>query len=101
MTPHDEEYFKPSDSASNTGEKFPIKKDHAVPNNNSHSRESNNAQAEKIIAETLPELPKGSKVDLRKYCLNCGKSNHKVATCGVGPVGSRVYPVGQSAKKQQ
>ncbi|KAM9962800.1 hypothetical protein ACTFIR_005717 [Dictyostelium discoideum] len=53
---------RPSNSASNTGEK----------------------------AETLTELPKGSKVDLKKvrssfivyreskgYCLNCGKSNHK------------------------
>ncbi|KAM9974165.1 hypothetical protein ACTFIR_003881 [Dictyostelium discoideum] len=58
---------RPSNSASNTGEK----------------------------AEALTELPKGSKVDLKKvrssfivyreskgYCLNCGKLNHKVATCG-------------------
>ncbi|KAM9962837.1 hypothetical protein ACTFIR_005754 [Dictyostelium discoideum] len=105
---------RPSDSASNTGEKFPKKKNLAALNHNSHSRNSHDAQAEKIRAETLPKLGKGSKVDLKKvrsrfivyreskgYCLNCGKSNHKVATCGVDPVDSRVYPVGQSAKKQQ
>ncbi|KAM9974320.1 hypothetical protein ACTFIR_012841 [Dictyostelium discoideum] len=38
---------RPSDSASNTGEKFLMKKNHAVPNNNSHFRNSH-AQAEKI-----------------------------------------------------
>ncbi|KAM9971008.1 hypothetical protein ACTFIR_002873 [Dictyostelium discoideum] len=105
---------RPSNSSSNAGEKSPIKKDHAVPNHNSHNRNHHDAQAEKIRAETLPKLGNGSKVDLKKvrssfivyreskgYCLNCGKSNHKVATCGVGPVDSRVYPVGQSAKKQQ
>ncbi|KAM9966485.1 hypothetical protein ACTFIR_006701 [Dictyostelium discoideum] len=105
---------RPSNSSSNAGEKSPMKKDHAVPNHNSHSRNHHDAQAEKIRAETLPKLGNGSKVDLKKvrssfivyreskgYCLNCSKSNHKVATCGVGPVDSRVYPVGQSAKKQQ
>ncbi|KAM9974176.1 hypothetical protein ACTFIR_003892 [Dictyostelium discoideum] len=83
-----------SNPAPNLGEKFPMKKDHAVPNYNSHSRNHHDAQAEKIRAETLPKLGNG-------YCLNCGKSNHKVATCGVGPVDTRVYPVGQSAKRQQ
>ncbi|KAM9975917.1 hypothetical protein ACTFIR_009758 [Dictyostelium discoideum] len=96
---------RPSNSSSNAGEKSPIKKDHAVPNHNSHNRNHHDAQAEKIRAETLPKLGNGSKVDLKKvrssfivyreskgYCLNCGKSNHKVATCGVGPVDSRVYP---------
>ncbi|KAM9960900.1 hypothetical protein ACTFIW_010060 [Dictyostelium discoideum] len=105
---------RPSNSASNAGEKSPMKKDHAVPNHNSHSRNHHDAQAEKIRADTLPKLQKGSKVDLQKvrssfivyreskgHCLNCGKSNHKVDTCGVGPVDTRVYPVGQSAKKQQ
>ncbi|KAM9974095.1 hypothetical protein ACTFIR_009437 [Dictyostelium discoideum] len=96
---------KPSNSSSNAGEKSPMKKDHAVPNHNSHNRNHHDAQAEKIRAETLPKLGNGSKVDLKKvrssfivyreskgYSLNCGKSNHKVATCGVGPVDSRVYP---------
>ncbi|KAM9955409.1 hypothetical protein ACTFIR_011847 [Dictyostelium discoideum] len=96
---------RPSNSSSNAGEKSPMKKDHAVPNHNSHNRNHHDAQAEKIRAETLPKLGNGSKVDLKKvrssfivyreskgYCLNCGKSNHKVATCGVGPVDSRVYP---------
>ncbi|KAM9973847.1 hypothetical protein ACTFIR_012911 [Dictyostelium discoideum] len=75
--------------------------DHAVSNLNSHSRNHHDAQAEKIRAETLPKL--SCKVDLKKqgHCLNCGKSNHKFDTCGVGPVDTRVYPVGQSAKKQQ
>ncbi|KAM9954695.1 hypothetical protein ACTFIW_003295 [Dictyostelium discoideum] len=95
-------------------EKSPMKKDHALPNHNSHSRNHHDAQAEKIRADTLSKLQKGSKVDLQKvrssfivyreskgHCLNCGKSNHKVDTCGVGPVDTRVYPVGQSAKKQQ
>ncbi|KAM9974192.1 hypothetical protein ACTFIR_003908 [Dictyostelium discoideum] len=97
---------RPSNPASNSGDKFSMKKDHAVPNHNSHSRNHHDAQAEKIRAETLPKLGNGSKVDLKKvrssfivyreskgHCLNCGKSNHKVDT--------RVYPVGQSAKKQQ
>ncbi|KAM9954264.1 hypothetical protein ACTFIW_003805 [Dictyostelium discoideum] len=82
-----------------------MKKDHAVPNHNSHSRNPHDAQAEKIRADTLTELPKGSKVDLKKvrsgfivylkskgHCLNCGKSNHETSSCGVGPVDSRVYP---------
>ncbi|KAM9975537.1 hypothetical protein ACTFIW_012121 [Dictyostelium discoideum] len=99
---------------SNAGEKSPMKKNHAVPNHNSHSRNHHDAQAEKIRADTLPKLQKGSKVDLQKvrssfivyreskgYCLNYGKSNHKVDTCGVGQVDTRVYTVGQSAKKQQ
>ncbi|KAM9967322.1 hypothetical protein ACTFIR_007562 [Dictyostelium discoideum] len=96
----------------NNADKFSIKRlsnpasnsDHAVPNHNSDSRNHHDAQAEKIRAETLPKLGNGSKVDLKKvrsHCLNCGKSNHKVDTCGVGPVDTRVYPVGQSAKKQQ
>ncbi|KAM9954776.1 hypothetical protein ACTFIW_003376 [Dictyostelium discoideum] len=76
---------RPSDSAPNTGEKFPMKNNHSVPNQNSHSRNSHDAQAEKIRAETLPKLGNGSKVDLKKvrssfivyreskgYCLNCG-----------------------------
>ncbi|KAM9954814.1 hypothetical protein ACTFIW_000917 [Dictyostelium discoideum] len=96
---------RPSNSASNAGEKSPMKKDHAVPNHNSHSRNHHDAQAEKIRADTLPKLQKGSKVDLQKvrssfivyreskgHCLNCGKSNHQVDTCGVGPVDTRVYP---------
>ncbi|KAM9954688.1 hypothetical protein ACTFIW_003288 [Dictyostelium discoideum] len=91
-------------SNSNAGEKSPMKKDHAVPNHNSHSRNHHDAQAEKIKADTLPKLQKGSKVDLQKvrssfivyreskgHCLNCGKSNHKVDTCGVGPVDTRDY----------
>ncbi|KAM9952516.1 hypothetical protein ACTFIR_007570 [Dictyostelium discoideum] len=49
---------RPSDSASNTGEKFPMKKNLAVPNHNSHSRNSHDAQAEKIGAETFPKLGK-------------------------------------------
>ncbi|KAM9955114.1 hypothetical protein ACTFIW_008778 [Dictyostelium discoideum] len=82
-----------------------MKKDHAVPNHNSHSRNPHDTQAEKIRADTLTELPKGSKVDLKKvrsgfivylkskgHCLNCGKSNHETSSCGVGPVDSRVYP---------
>ncbi|KAM9954270.1 hypothetical protein ACTFIW_003811 [Dictyostelium discoideum] len=97
--------IRPSNSASNAGEKSPMKKDHAVPNHNSHSRNHHDAQAEKIRADTLPKLQKGYKVDLQKvrssfivyreskgHCLNCGKSNHKVAKCGVDPVDSRVYP---------
>ncbi|KAM9974225.1 hypothetical protein ACTFIR_003941 [Dictyostelium discoideum] len=108
------ELKKTLDSALNIGEKFPMKKNLAVPNHNSHSRNSHDAQAEKIGAETFPKLGKGSKADLKNvrssfivyreskgYCLNCGKLNHKVATCGVNQVNSRVYPVGQSAKKQQ
>ncbi|KAM9954715.1 hypothetical protein ACTFIW_003315 [Dictyostelium discoideum] len=90
--------------SSNAGEKFPMKKDHAVPNHNSHSRNHHDAQAEKIRAETLPKLGNGSNVDLKKirsHCLNCGKSNHKVDTYGVGSVDTRVYPVSQSSKKQQ
>ncbi|KAM9955258.1 hypothetical protein ACTFIR_003970 [Dictyostelium discoideum] len=96
---------RPSNPASNSGEKFPMKKDHAVPNHNSHSRNHHDAQAEKIRAETMPKLGNGSKVDLKNarsnfivyreskgHCLNCGKSNHKVDTCGVGPVDTRVYP---------
>ncbi|KAM9979641.1 hypothetical protein ACTFIY_008879 [Dictyostelium cf. discoideum] len=39
-----------SDSLSNNGEKFPMKKNHAVPNHNSHNRISNDAQADKIRA---------------------------------------------------
>ncbi|KAM9967319.1 hypothetical protein ACTFIR_007559 [Dictyostelium discoideum] len=78
---------RPYNPASNSGEKFPMKKDHAVPNHNSHSRNHHDAQAEKIRAETLPKLGNGSKVDLKKvrssfivyreskgHCLNCGKS---------------------------
>ncbi|KAM9954363.1 hypothetical protein ACTFIW_003904 [Dictyostelium discoideum] len=79
---------RPSDSASNT--------------------------AENIRAETLPKLQKGSEIGFKKvrssfiicrenkgHYLNCGNENHKGASCGVDPVDSRVYPVGQSAKKQQ
>ncbi|KAM9957028.1 hypothetical protein ACTFIR_003765 [Dictyostelium discoideum] len=56
----------PYDSSSNTGEKFPMNNNHAVPNHNSHRRNSHDAQAEQIRAETLPEFRKGSKVDLKK-----------------------------------
>ncbi|KAM9972506.1 hypothetical protein ACTFIW_006049 [Dictyostelium discoideum] len=76
-------------SASNTDEKFPMKKNHAVPNHNSHNRNSHDAQAEKIRAAILPELRKGYSVDLKKirssfivyreskgHCLNCGEPNH-------------------------
>ncbi|KAM9973998.1 hypothetical protein ACTFIW_007660 [Dictyostelium discoideum] len=82
---------RPSNSASNAGEKSPMKKDHAVPNHNSHSRNHHDAQAEKIRADTLPKLQKGSKVDLQKvrssfivyreskgHCLNCGESKSKI-----------------------
>ncbi|KAM9975644.1 hypothetical protein ACTFIW_005517 [Dictyostelium discoideum] len=86
----------------------------AVPNHNSRSRNPHDVQAEKIRADTLPELPKGSKVDLKKvrsssivyrkskgHCLNCGKANHETSSCGVGPFDYRVYPICQSARKQQ
>ncbi|KAM9988925.1 hypothetical protein ACTFIY_004987 [Dictyostelium cf. discoideum] len=94
-----------SDSLSNNGEKFPMKKNHAVPNHNSHNR---------IRAAILPELKGDSKVNLTKirnsfivyrftkgYCLNCGRSNHKTSNCRLDPVDSKVDPSGQSAKKQQ
>ncbi|KAM9998346.1 hypothetical protein ACTFIY_008019 [Dictyostelium cf. discoideum] len=103
-----------SDSLSNNGEKFPMKKNHAVPNHNSHNRVSNDAQADKIRAAILPELKGDSKVNLTKirnsflvyrftkgYCLNCGRSNHKTSNCRLDPVDSKVDPSGQSAKKQQ
>ncbi|KAM9991048.1 hypothetical protein ACTFIY_007132 [Dictyostelium cf. discoideum] len=103
-----------SDSLSNNGEKFPMKKNHAVPNHNSHNRISNDAQADKIRAAILPELKGDSKVNLTKirnsflvyrftkgYCLNCGRSNHKTSNCRLDPVDSKVDPSGQSAKKQQ
>ncbi|KAM9960513.1 hypothetical protein ACTFIW_009655 [Dictyostelium discoideum] len=58
--------------------------------NNADNRNHHDAQAEKIRADTLPKLQKGSKVDSQKvrssfivyreskgHCLNCGKSNHK------------------------
>ncbi|KAM9978247.1 hypothetical protein ACTFIY_012019 [Dictyostelium cf. discoideum] len=103
-----------SDSLSNNGEKFPMKKNHAVPNHNSHNRVSNDAQADKIRAALLPELKGDSKVNLTKirnsflvyrftkgYCLNCGRSNHKTSNCRLDPVDSKVDPSGQSAKKQQ
>ncbi|KAM9974229.1 hypothetical protein ACTFIR_003945 [Dictyostelium discoideum] len=41
---------RPSASASNTGEKFPMEKNHAVSNHNSLCRNSFEVQAEKIIA---------------------------------------------------
>ncbi|KAM9995170.1 hypothetical protein ACTFIY_001359 [Dictyostelium cf. discoideum] len=103
-----------SDSLSNNGEKFPMKKNHAVPNHNSHNRVSNDAQADKIRAVTLPELKGDYKVNLTKirnsflvyrytkgYCLNCGRSNHKTSNWRLDPVDSKVDPSGQSAKKQQ
>ncbi|KAM9981116.1 hypothetical protein ACTFIY_003431 [Dictyostelium cf. discoideum] len=103
-----------SDSLSNNGEKFPMKKNHAVPNHNSHNRVSNDAQADNIRAAILPELKGDSKVNLTKirnsflvyrynkgYCLNCGRSNHKTSNCRLDPVDSIVDPSGQSAKKQQ
>ncbi|KAM9948436.1 hypothetical protein ACTFIT_001786 [Dictyostelium discoideum] len=104
---------RPSDSASNTDEKFPLKKNHATPNHNSHIRNSFDAQADKIRAAILPEIRKDSKVDLKKirssfivyrqskgYCLNCGKSNHSTSTCSIDPVDAKANP-GPSAKKQQ
>ncbi|EAL66748.1 hypothetical protein DDB_G0281533 [Dictyostelium discoideum AX4] len=104
---------RPSDSASNTDEKFPLKKNHATPNHNSHNRNSFDAQADKIRAAILPEIRKDSKVDLKKirssfivyrqskgYCLNCGKSNHSTSTCRIDPVDAKANP-GPSAKKQQ
>ncbi|EAL68564.1 hypothetical protein DDB_G0277781 [Dictyostelium discoideum AX4] len=57
---------RPSDSASNTDEKFPLKKNHATPNHNSNNRNSFDAQADKIRAAILPEIRKDSKVDLKK-----------------------------------
>ncbi|KAM9944995.1 hypothetical protein ACTFIT_003245 [Dictyostelium discoideum] len=54
---------RPSDSASNTAEKFPMKKNHDVPNN-PHCRNSLNAQADQIIDAILPELISDS--DLKK-----------------------------------
>ncbi|KAM9983570.1 hypothetical protein ACTFIY_000292 [Dictyostelium cf. discoideum] len=94
-----------SDSLSNNGEKFPMKKNHAVPNHNSHNRVSNDAQADKIRAAILPELKGDSKVNLTKirnsflvyrftkgYCLNCGRSNHKTSNCRLYPVDSKVDP---------
>ncbi|KAM9981526.1 hypothetical protein ACTFIY_003849 [Dictyostelium cf. discoideum] len=86
-----------SDSLSNNGEKFPMKKNHAVPNHNSHNRVSNDAQTDKIRAAILPE----SKGDSKGYCLNCGRSNHKTSNCRLDPVDSKVDLSGQSAKKQQ
>ncbi|KAM9972460.1 hypothetical protein ACTFIW_010442 [Dictyostelium discoideum] len=74
---------RPSDSESNTGENFPMKKNHAVPKHNSHCRNSFEAQAEKIIAAILLELRKGSNVDLKK-----------IRICSI------VYRESQSAKKQ-
>ncbi|KAM9954906.1 hypothetical protein ACTFIW_001009 [Dictyostelium discoideum] len=47
---------RPSDSSSNTVEKFLMEKNHAVPNHYSHCRNSYEAQAEKIIGAILPEL---------------------------------------------
>ncbi|KAM9948594.1 hypothetical protein ACTFIT_009792 [Dictyostelium discoideum] len=104
---------RPSDSASNNDEKFPLKKNHATPNHNSHNRNSFDAQADKIRAAILPEIRKDSKVDLKKirssfivyrqskgYCLNCGKSNHSTSTCRIDPVEAKANP-GPSAKKQQ
>ncbi|EAL73762.1 hypothetical protein DDB_G0267368 [Dictyostelium discoideum AX4] len=104
---------RPSDSASNNDEKFPLKKNHATPNHNSHNRNSFDAQADKIRAAILPEIRKDSKVDLKKirssfivyrqskgYCLNCGKSNHSTSTCRIDPVDAKANP-GPSAKKQQ
>ncbi|EAL72826.1 hypothetical protein DDB_G0267358 [Dictyostelium discoideum AX4] len=104
---------RPSDSASNTDEKFLLKKNHATPNHNSHNRNSFDAQADKIRAAILPEIRKDSKVDLKKirssfivyrqnkgYCLNCGKSNHSTSTCRIDPVDAKANP-GPSAKKQQ
>ncbi|KAM9979637.1 hypothetical protein ACTFIY_008871 [Dictyostelium cf. discoideum] len=103
-----------SDSLSNNGEKFPMKKNHAVPNHNSHNRVFNDAQADKIRAAILPELKGDSKVNFTKirnsflvyrytkgYCLNCCRSNHKTSNCRLDPVDSKVDPSGQSAKKQQ
>ncbi|KAM9988966.1 hypothetical protein ACTFIY_004990 [Dictyostelium cf. discoideum] len=94
-----------SDSLSNNGEKFPMKKNHAVPNHNSHNRIFNDAQADKIRAAILPELKGDSKVNLTKirnsfivyrftkgYCLNCGRSNHKTSNCRLDPVDSKVDP---------
>ncbi|KAM9998708.1 hypothetical protein ACTFIY_008369 [Dictyostelium cf. discoideum] len=94
-----------SDSLSNNGEKFPMKKNHSVPNHNSHNRISNDAQADKIRAAILPELKGDSKVNLTKirnsflvyrftkgYCLNCGRSNHKTSNCRLDPVDSKVDP---------
>ncbi|KAM9975701.1 hypothetical protein ACTFIW_003650 [Dictyostelium discoideum] len=37
---------RPSDYASNTGEKLPMEKNHAVPNHNSHCRNSYESQAD-------------------------------------------------------
>ncbi|KAM9950944.1 hypothetical protein ACTFIT_007044 [Dictyostelium discoideum] len=104
---------RPSDSASNTDEKFPLKKNHTTPNHKSHNRNSFDAQADKIGAAILPEIRKDSKVDLKKirssfivyrqskgYCLNCGKSNHSTSTCRIDPVDAKANP-GPSAKKQQ
>ncbi|KAM9957087.1 hypothetical protein ACTFIR_003824 [Dictyostelium discoideum] len=41
---------RPSDSTSNTGEKFPTKKNHAVQNHNSHSRNSHDSQQISLIS---------------------------------------------------
>ncbi|KAM9974041.1 hypothetical protein ACTFIR_009383 [Dictyostelium discoideum] len=57
---------RPSDSASNTGEKFPMKKNHAGTNHNSNSRNSFDAQSENIRAAILPGLKSDLRVDLRK-----------------------------------
>ncbi|KAM9944996.1 hypothetical protein ACTFIT_003246 [Dictyostelium discoideum] len=71
------------------------------------------SNTDKIRAAILPEIRKGSKVDLKKirssfivyrqskgYCLNCGKSNHSTSTCRIDPVDAKANP-GPSAKKQQ
>ncbi|KAM9955261.1 hypothetical protein ACTFIR_003973 [Dictyostelium discoideum] len=74
---------RPSDSASNTGEKFPMKKNHAGTNHNSNSRNSFDAQAENIRAAILPGLKSDLRVDLRKirkhsYTIISTKSNFEI-----------------------
>ncbi|KAM9967316.1 hypothetical protein ACTFIR_007556 [Dictyostelium discoideum] len=61
---------RPSHSASNTGEKFPMKKNHAGTNHNSNSRNSFDAQAENIRAAILPGLKSDLRVDIRKIRSN-------------------------------
>ncbi|KAM9979588.1 hypothetical protein ACTFIY_008863 [Dictyostelium cf. discoideum] len=70
-----------SDSLSNNGEKFPTKKNHAVPNYTL------------ITGFLVYRYTKG-------YCLNCGHSNHKTSNCRLDPVDSKVDPSGDESKSK-
>ncbi|KAM9962821.1 hypothetical protein ACTFIR_005738 [Dictyostelium discoideum] len=84
MVPNDDKFSKriPSDSASNSGERFPMDKNHAI----------------LILISKVISLFTAKAKAIFSIVVN---PNHKTIACRVDPVDSKVNTLGQSAKKQQ